>query len=291
MLEYAYKQYYEYGSPCSFGLISTNPAFSCSEIFYYGNLNNTDGLYWIKTDSGLPTEVYCARDPIPSRRIWGPMRRVGYLDMTKPEQNCPSSFKEFNSASKRLCARRGCYNGGCSSVTFNTSNITYSEVCGRVKAYQYGSPSGFASYRTGTGINTAYVEGVSITRGTPRQHVWSFANAFAERTTRGNQKCPACNPNYDRKGLIPSFVGDNFFCDTGSLEHAAIGTLYTAYPLWDGEGGYGSANSTCFAENNPPWFCKELPEPSTENIELRLCADEAPSNEDSPIEQIEIYVN
>ncbi len=39
-----------------------------------------------------------------------------------------------------------------------------------------------------------------------------------------------------------------------------------------------------------PWFCKQLPEPSTDDIELRNCADESLANEDVPIEVVEIFV-
>ena len=57
-------------------------------------------------------------------------------------------------------------------------------------------------------------------------------------------------------------------------------------PLWDGEGC--GAISTC-SFNNPPWFCKNLPQPARDDIEIRLCGNEG-SGEDTPIEFVEIYV-
>ena len=42
---------------------------------------------------------------------------------------------------------------------------------------------------------------------------------------------------------------------------------YTSDPLWDGEGCGG--NSTCCEFNNLPWFYKDLPQPTTDDIELR----------------------
>ena len=48
--------------------------------------------------------------------------------------------------------------------------------------------------------------------------------------------------------------------------------------------------STCCSFNNPPWFCKELPQPTRDDIELRLCADQATSDEDTPLEVVEIYI-
>ena len=37
-------------------------------------------------------------------------------------------------------------------------------------------------------------------------------------------------------------------------------------------------------------FCKQLPQSTTDNIELRLCGDEVISNEDTPIEIVEMYI-
>ena len=58
-------------------------------------------------------------------------------------------------------------------------------------------------------------------------------------------------------------------------------------PLWDGE-GCGQFN-TCCSLNYPPWFMKEIA-PTTDNIEMRLCADQDRSDEDVTFEAVEIYV-
>ena len=42
--------------------------------------------------------------------------------------------------------------------------------------------------------------------------------------------------------------------------------------------------------NNPPWFYKELPRPTTDDIEMRVCRSEAKSNEDISIEMFDIYI-
>ena len=77
--------------------------------------------------------------------------------------------------------------------------------------------------------------------------------------------------------------------ETGTRGPAAVGVLYTDNPLWNGHGCYDQ--SSCCSFNNPPWFCKQLPQPTTDDIQLRLCGDEeAFVNEDSPIQQIEIYI-
>ena len=63
-------------------------------------------------------------------------------------------------------------------------------------------------------------------------------------------------------------------------------TVKTHYGKWAGCGG----TSTCCQFNNPPWFCKQLPQPTTDDIELRLCANGSYFNdEDIAIEQVELY--
>ena len=59
-------------------------------------------------------------------------------------------------------------------------------------------------------------------------------------------------------------------------------------PLWDGQECWGT--STCCGFNNPPWFCKQLPQPTTDDIELRICGDDDISNKDTPIEIVEMYI-
>ena len=74
----------------------------------------------------------------------------------------------------------------CASATY-LINFQYNRVCGRVVGYQYGSPDGFL---TGN-VNQRYVGGVSITHGSPRQHVWTFAAASSENgTVRPRENCP-----------------------------------------------------------------------------------------------------
>ena len=85
---------------------------------------------------------------------------------------------------------------------------------------------------------------------------------------------------------IPPFVGNDYFCDTGiSGDNWNGDHLYSDDPLWDGQ-GCGST-STCCEFNNPPWFCKQLPQPTTDDIELRICNTDV---DDTPIEIVEMYV-
>ena len=110
----------------------------------------------------------------------GGWRRVVYLDMTDPNTDCPSGWKETG-YSKRTCGRANGESNSCDSVTFPVSGGEYSQVCGRIKAYQWGLTGGFNGYSFGRNtIDDAYFSGVGVMHGSPRQHIWTFAAGAAE---------------------------------------------------------------------------------------------------------------
>ena len=103
--------------------------------------------------------------------------------------------------------------------------------------------------------------------------------------------CPCSNFNerytVDR---VPLFVGNDYFCETGVPpgQRFDSSTFHVDDPLWDG-GGCGPT-STCCTFNNPPWFCKQLPQPTNADLEVRLCSLHEAASENTPIELIEIYI-
>ena len=64
--------------------------------------------------------------------------------------------------------------------------------------------------------------------------------------------------------------------------------LYGDDPLWDGAGCI--SGDRCCIFNNSPWFYKQLPQATTDNIEMRVCRNEENSTEDVAIEVIEVFV-
>ena len=64
---------------------------------------------------------------------------------------------------------------------YNTYNLSYNHVCGRVIGYQYSHVGEFEQIGPQT-IEGAYVDGVSLTHRPPgaRQHVWTFAGGLTE---------------------------------------------------------------------------------------------------------------
>ena len=114
----------------------------------------------------------------------------------------------------------------------------------------------------------------------PRLHIWTFAAGLDEMGTQPYYNCPCNNGGTAFPTL---FLENDYFCETAAM--ATNGN--TDDPLWDGAGC--GPQSTCCSFNNPPWFYKQLPQPTTDSIEMRLCRNDPVSNEDVVIEIIELY--
>ena len=206
------------------------------------------------------------------------------LNMTDTTQTCPtSSWRLVNTSSVRACGRTA---AGCQSAIFPARGKSYTRVCGQVNGIQFGNPDGFG-LNIG-GIEGVYVDGVSITRGSPRQHIWTFVGYVGAHYPWTHSWCPCSNINGQGTTPIPAFVGNNYFCDTGNFATDQKHIYYSGNPLWDGEGC--SSISTCCQFNNPPWFCVSLPDSTTDDLEVRICGDEPTTSEDTVITRLEIYV-
>ena len=217
----------------------------------------------------------------------GEWRRVVYLDMTDPHTTCPSGW-QLTGYSKRTCGRVSTGPRTCDSATFPVSGGQYSRVCGRIKAYQYGGPDAFYAYhhRYVTTIDGAYVCGVSVTHGTPRYHIWTFANGAAEDNPTVIWVCP-CDASITIR--VPPFVGNDYFCESGINGPWAGQRIFRANDLlWDGKDCLPS--STCCSLHNPPYFVKQLPTSTTDDIEARICLYEPSSLDNIAVELVELYV-
>lgn len=218
----------------------------------------------------------------------GLWNQIANLDMTDPAQECPQGWRGYE-GSVRCCGRPVLVRSSCPAAFFPAYGYKYSKVCGRATGYQQGSPDGFASDDSGEPSETVdgmYVDGVSVTHGNPRTHIWTFAAGLLENgntATNNRHRCPC-----DGGQQPPDFVGQNYFCETG--DHDPVHNLTKFYkddPLWDGKNCF---QSTCCTFHNPPWFSVNLPKPTTDDIEVRICGDQSTGDEDSPIAKLEIYV-
>ena len=160
-------------------------------------------------------------------------------------------------------------------------------MCGRVTGYQFGSTDAFDG-RSDSIIDSHYVDGVSITLGNPRQHVWTFvANHFdTSPNLPGWLNCPCATGSTQ---TAPSFVGNHYFCESGNHNNYFTHILYTSDPLWDGQ-GCGPREGTCCAAPGLPWFHRDFGNSTTDYIELRICGDQSTPDEDNPVSFYEIYV-
>ncbi len=273
---------------CPIGLYKSNPAQSCKEVADTTPEGTTDfsDYYWIYGQTA-PIQVFCdVEKELDNSKGWA---RVALLNMTDPEQSCPDGFKLLETASKRVCMR-SISGAGCNSVLFSTG-FQYQKVCGRVVGYQYDSPDAFDGCPTAAcSIDEHYVDGISITHGNPsdgkpRNHVWTYAAGLTEKIVATYQ-CPCANTAGSKQ---PSFVGEDYYCESGIHEGGWSLKLYADDPLWDGQ-QCGGQEGPCCANPDLPWFCKELPTPTTDPLEVRICGDQPTYDEDVPFELVELYV-
>ena len=213
-------------------------------------------------------------------------RRVAYLNMSDPSQQCPSVWQEITTP-HRTCGRRST-TGSCEGLNYTTGSEQYDQVCGRIIGYQLGTPR---SFNGGLTLNTFYVEGVSVTHGqSPRQHIWTFAAGVDEQNTQPSSTCPCVNGSTNADNIF-LLVGQNYFCESGLTQWNGTnnGIFWpNGDPLWDGQGC--GPTSSCCTFNSPPWFNVTLPSPTTDDIEVRICDNSSPQFSDSPIQLIELYV-
>ena len=253
------------------------PISSCSDVSNNGGA--IPGYHDITLANGIIASVFCGCDGE------GGWTRVAYLDMSDPSQQCPTELRLYNVGGVRACGRQVSSVGSCDSVTFSTNGMSYSRVCGRVIGYQYGSPDALYPDFGLVEIDTPYVDGVSITYGSPRQHIWTFIAGWRD-TNADNFDCP-CNSG--STASVQSFIGNDYFCESGNSLTNWESILYTDDLLWDGE-RCGGVEGPCCNAPGIPWFHKVLNSPTTDDIELRVCEDHETSDEDTPVGLYEIYV-
>ena len=150
--------------------------------------NSPTGYYHVNSHN-----IYCNMGELCGTGGGG-WTRLAYLDMSDSTVNCPTGFRLYQSRGVRACGRPDSSGGSCSSVQYPSNGISYSQICGRVVGYQYGTPNAVDTvYGNISDINSYYVDGVSITRGSPRQHVWTLMAGLFDSHYR-DSNCPCNTP-------------------------------------------------------------------------------------------------
>ena len=107
---------------------------------------------------------------------------------------------------------------------------------------------------------------------------------FDNVASSSNCPCSSGSPQ-----TVPTFVGNDYFCEFGNSDTSASQKLYTSDPLWDGD-GCGHLEQDCCNASGLPWFHKVLTSSTTEALEMRICANEGTDGEDIPIASYEFFV-
>ena len=258
----------------------TTTANSCKEIFAT-DPTCTSGYYLVFSEAGYPVLTYC-NNTLQLCGVTGPWVRVAHINMSETNATCPSQLQKISGpGQKAACGRR--VDNQCSSVTFATKNCySYTQVCGIVQGYQYGIPNAFGpSYYQSSNIDGPYLDGISITAGQPRQHLWSYAARYSETDLTA---CP-CNNNTNLHTYVTDFVGEHHYCESGFPDTPLSKTAWDD-PLWDGAGCTAAGNQCC---ERYGWFHRVIA-PTTDDIEVRWCSNNARSQEDIYTDLVEIWV-
>ena len=247
------------------------------------------GMYQLQTDAGTVNR-YCDMEGSNCGGTGGWMR-VALVDMSDPIQSCPVaqnlSERTFNGV--RMCVYDSATDF-CTQVNYGVDGVWYSQVCGRVRGYQFGTPDGFGPYRNqggGRPLSAHYLDGISITYGDPdpEGHIWSFPVGKYE-SSDDYYGCPC---NIGNRGYIPAYVGNDYYCESGQHTNPSDFIIYETDPLYDGDGCGGLEGPCCTNYPNLPWFVKTLNAPTNKQVNTRYCINN-PTKESITMDQLELYI-
>ena len=301
---------------------------SCKDIHEkYPEYRNTSGYYWMAHYCGMNytgqscEDIYAKNPEIRSQPgfylisnqwvfcnmtaiaisnyrstcagVGGGWTRVAHFNANSGD-DCPSGWIKDNLTYHlgtdyycRPLARKTRRNF-CYSTKFSIpTGISYTSVCGRVQGYQKGLTSGFQSAQQNRTLDEAYVDGVSITHGSePRHHIWTYAVGRAQYRHRWG--CPCVSNAAPRP---PSYINDNYYCDSGSEEIPYPGEYFFEFPLWRLGCRSSEYHKTCCSNEHQPWFYRNLGNTTADDIEARICINGKSFEKTGiVIDELELYV-
>ena len=278
------------------GMFNTSPGKSCSDIYQINRATRiASGNYWIQTDNGTVQQVYCDME-LECGGHKGGWLRIAQLNTTNGD-TCPGEWiNDINYNS--LCTGTG---AGCYSANFSVP-YSYNKICGQVRGFQKGTTDGFYPYFFSQGstpsglytpitysatVNGVYVDGVSITLGNPRKHVWTYAVGLTDdgNTGSGYYNCPCARVASPRP---PVFVGNNYYCESGNIGLHVASELYSDDALWDGE--QCLPGNSCCDRAGQPWFFQQLTISEKQHLEVRICQDEPIVFDAVTVEKLQLFL-
>ena len=205
----------------SLGMLESNPRKSCDDIYQINKATRgVSGDYWIQTPTGVH-QVYCDMELECGGHKGGWMRVANFS--TGSGDDCPTGWIKITTPTSNpvypsidVC-RSSNNAAGCYPTSFSVSGVKYYKICGMARGYQKDSTDAFELFidNQRKGISNTYVDGLSITTGEFKRHVWTYASGYTDTGNTGTSPCPcAAFPGHDP----PSFVGNNYYCESGNPE-------------------------------------------------------------------------
>ena len=170
------------------------PGASCADIYDKNPTSHgKSGYYVLKTDHLF--FAYCDME-LDCGGTKGGWMRIADIDTTK-SATCPNGWTNYTT----YCT--GGSTAGCHSAYFVTDSIKYSKVCGKVvgylkgsmdgfypSAYAHGKHNGYTPTTSSRSLDGVYVDGISVTSGDPRKHVWTYAARLSSDGNHPQYNCP-----------------------------------------------------------------------------------------------------
>ena len=123
--------------------------------------------------------VYCELENSTYCNVTGPWVKLASWNIAESDSSCPSGLQLFVNGTVSACGIQVGASPTCQPLPLFSSPVPYTQVCGRMRGYQIGSPVAFSNYQASS-IVGPYVDRVSITHRSPRQHIWSFGIGLLE---------------------------------------------------------------------------------------------------------------
>ena len=199
-----------------------------------------------------------------------------YRDFRDPDTPCPPPWQQtMYSERPYTCGRPTTFAPTCVGFFLSeTANLEYSKLCGRIKAYQFG---------TAHGPLESYIDFGTFIRSLTSEVFWRFTAGLTQSQANSvldSQRCP-CDGGPD--------IGEHYFCES-LIEEDNPGTKYDNHffhneVLWD-EAGCSSSGDCC-SRFDSPYFIRHLPDIMNTQIYVQICNF---GTDNFAIELIELYV-
>ena len=219
--------------------------------------------------------------------IKGGWTRLGHLEVSSDHKTCPNEqFSYINKGKLHLCRMKS-DKEGCATADYSSHGIKYSTICGYAKGYHKGQAYAFIKSLP---LTSHYLSGVSFQRFDAssstkvRKHVWSYACGITEVGT-SSASCPC---NKDAIKFIPGYVGNNYYCESGTSTNPGKNDFFPQDPLWDGK-GFNNIEVPC-RKDMMPYFKRTYDSAITDHITVSLCRPSGTKIRDIYLEGYGVFV-